>query len=96
MYFSPNIFLGDQIKKNEMGRKCCMYERQERCMQGFFFLVGRPDGNRPLGRCRRRLENNIKMDLQDVGWGGMDSIALDEDGDRRRPLVSIKCRELRD
>jgi hypothetical protein len=33
-------------------------------------LVGRPEGRRPLGRLRRRWENNIKMDLQEVGWGG--------------------------
>jgi hypothetical protein len=32
-------------------------------------LVGRPEGRRPLGRPRRRWENNIKMDLQEVGWG---------------------------
>jgi hypothetical protein len=33
------------------------------------FLVGRPEGRRPLGRPRRRWEDNIKMDLQEVGWG---------------------------
>jgi hypothetical protein len=32
-------------------------------------LVGRPEGRRPLGRPRRRWEDNIKMDLQEVGWG---------------------------
>jgi hypothetical protein len=32
-------------------------------------LVGRPEGRRPLGRPRHRWENNIKMDLQEVGWG---------------------------
>jgi hypothetical protein len=32
-------------------------------------LVGRPEGRRPLGRPRRRWENNIKIDLQEVGWG---------------------------
>jgi hypothetical protein len=36
-------------------------------------LVGRPEGKRPLGRLRRRWEDNIKMDLQEVGWGyGLD------------------------
>jgi hypothetical protein len=34
-------------------------------------LVGRPEGKRPLGRSRRRYENDTKMDLQEVGWGGM-------------------------
>jgi hypothetical protein len=32
-------------------------------------LVGKPEGRRPLGRCRHRRENNIKMDLKEVGWG---------------------------
>jgi hypothetical protein len=32
-------------------------------------LVGRPEGRRPLGRHRRRCEDNIKMDLQEMGWG---------------------------
>jgi hypothetical protein len=42
-------------------------------------LVGQPVGKRPLGRPRPRWEDNIKMDLQAVGWGGMDWIALAED-----------------
>jgi len=39
-------------------------------------LVGKPEGRRPLGRPRRRWEDNIKMDLQEVGCGGMDWIGL--------------------
>jgi len=35
-------------------------------------LARRPEGKRPLGRTRRRWEDNIKMDLQEVGWGGME------------------------
>jgi hypothetical protein len=35
-------------------------------------LVGKPEGRIPLGRPRRRWEDNIKMDLREVGWGGMD------------------------
>jgi hypothetical protein len=38
--------------------------------------VGKPEGRRPLGRPRRRWEDNIKMDLREVGWGGMDWINL--------------------
>jgi hypothetical protein len=45
-------------------------------------LVGRPEGRRPLGRPRHRWEINIKMDLQDVGWGGMDWIVMAQDRDR--------------
>jgi hypothetical protein len=39
-------------------------------------LVGKPEGKRKLRRFRRRWEDNIKMDLQEVGWGGMDWIDL--------------------
>jgi hypothetical protein len=45
-------------------------------------------GKRPLGRSRRRMENNIKMDLQKVGWRGMDWIDLTQDRDRWRALVN--------
>jgi hypothetical protein len=51
-------------------------------------LVGRPEGRWPLGRPRRRWEDNIKMDLQEVGWGGTDWIELPQDGDRWRDLVN--------
>jgi hypothetical protein len=42
-------------------------------------LVGKPEGRRPLGRPRHRWEYNIKMDLREVGWGGMDWINLAQD-----------------
>ena len=51
-------------------------------------LVGKPVGKRPLGRPRRRLVNNIRMDLQEVGCGFMDWIGLAQDRDRWRTLVS--------
>jgi hypothetical protein len=51
-------------------------------------LVGRPEGRRPLGRPRRRWEDNIKMDLQDVGWVGMYWIELAQDRDRWWALVN--------
>jgi hypothetical protein len=50
-------------------------------------LVGRPEGRRPLGRPRRRWEDNIKMDLQELGWE-MDWIELAQDRDRWRALVN--------
>jgi hypothetical protein len=50
-------------------------------------LVGRPEGRRPLGRPRRRWEDNIKMDLQAVGWG-MVWTELAQDRDRWRALVN--------
>jgi len=51
-------------------------------------LVGKSEGNRPLGRPRRRWEDNIKMDLQEVGGGFEDWMELAEDSDRWRALVS--------
>jgi len=51
-------------------------------------LVGRPEGKRPLGRLRRRWEDNIKMDLQEVGWGCEDWTELAQDRDKWRALVS--------
>ena len=51
-------------------------------------LVGKPDGKRPLGRLRRRWEDNIKIDLQEVGCGGMDWIDLAQDRDRWRAVVN--------
>ena len=52
-------------------------------------LVGKPEGKRPLGRPRCRLENNIKMDLQEVGRGCGDWMELAQDRDRCQVLVSM-------
>ena len=66
--------------------------------------MGKPEGWRPLGRPRLRWEGNIKMDLKEIGCGGMDWIDLGQDRDRRWALVnavmnlqgSIKCGEFLD
>ena len=50
-------------------------------------LVGKPEGKRPLERPRRRCENNIKMDLQEVGGDRGDWMELSQDRDRWRALV---------
>ena len=50
-------------------------------------LVGKPEGKRPVGSPRRRWEDNIKMDLREIGCGGMDWIELAQDRDRWRALV---------
>ena len=50
-------------------------------------LVGKPEGKRPLGRPRRRWDDNIKTDLQEVGFGSMDWIQVAQDRDRWRALV---------
>jgi hypothetical protein len=51
-------------------------------------LVGKPEGNRPLGRPRHRWEDWIKMDLREIGLGGVDWIQLSQDRDRWRAVVS--------
>jgi S-ribosylhomocysteine lyase LuxS involved in autoinducer biosynthesis len=54
----------------------------------YMVLVGKPEGKRPLGRPRHRWEDYIKMDLQEVGCGGMDRFKLAQDRDRWRALVN--------
>jgi hypothetical protein len=51
-------------------------------------LVGKPKGKRPLGRPRHRWVDKIKMNLKEIGWGGMDWINLAQDRDQWRALVS--------
>jgi hypothetical protein len=51
-------------------------------------MICEVEGRRPLGRPRRRWEDNIKMDLQQVGWGGMDWIDMARDRDRWWAVVS--------
>jgi hypothetical protein len=66
LYSSPNIIR--VIKSRRLrwaGNVACMGEGRG----AYRVLVGRPEGRRPLGRPRRRWEENIKMDLQEVGWG---------------------------
>jgi len=52
------------------------------------FLVGKPEGSRPFGKLRCRWEDNIKMDLQEAGCGGMDWIEVVHDRERWRALVN--------
>jgi hypothetical protein len=50
--------------------------------------MGKPDGKRLFGGRRRRWEDNIKMDLREIGWGGMDWIHMAQDRDQWRALVT--------
>jgi len=73
LYPSLNIFR--VIKSRRMrwtGQVACMRERRV----VYRVLLGKPEGNRPIRRLRHRLENNIKLDLEEVGCGGMDLIDL--------------------
>ena len=72
-------FSGDKIEKNEMGGARSAYGGER---DVYRVLMGKPEGKRPLGRHRRRWEDDIKMDLQEVGCEGMDWIELAQDRDR--------------
>jgi hypothetical protein len=54
----------------------------------YWLLVGKPEGNRPLGRPRRRWVDNIRMDLGEVGWGDVNCIGLAQERNRWRALVN--------
>jgi hypothetical protein len=51
-------------------------------------LARKPEGRRPLGRRRRKWVDNIKMDLLEIGWGGVDWIGLAQDRDKWKALVN--------
>jgi hypothetical protein len=51
-------------------------------------LAGMPEGKGPLGRPRRRWVDNIKMDLREIGWNGVDWIDMAQDRDQWRALVN--------
>jgi hypothetical protein len=57
-------------------------------MWAYRILVGKPEGKRPLGRTRRWWIDGIKMDLRDIGFGGVDWIDLAQDRDQWRALVN--------
>jgi hypothetical protein len=85
LHFSPNIIR--MIKSRRM-----KYERHVACMgvmRGVHrVLVVKSEEKRPLGRPTHRWGDNIKMDVQEVGCGGLDWVDLAKDGDRWRELVN--------
>jgi hypothetical protein len=83
---------GDKIEKNEVGGTCSA-DGKERGL--YRVLVGKPEGKRPLGRPRRRWDDNIKMDFQEVGCGGIDWIGLAQDRDRWRAVVNAVMNKIR-
>jgi len=92
LYSSPNIvrvIISRRIRW--AGHVACM-----RARTGVYrVLVGKPEGKRPVGRPRRRWEDFIKMDLQEVGSRGMKWIKLAQDGERcgNKSSSCIKCGE---
>ena len=67
LYCSPNIF---RVIKSRRMRKAGHVARKGERRDIYRVMVGKPEGKRPLGRPRRRWEDNIKMDLHEVGWTG--------------------------
>jgi hypothetical protein len=68
-----------------MGRECSTNLGKR---NAYSILVGKPEGKRPLGRPRRRWVNNIKMNLREIGWDGMDWIGMAQDRDQWRALMN--------
>jgi hypothetical protein len=85
LYSSPNII---RVIKSRRMRWAEHVARMGKGAGAYRILVGRPEGRIPLGRPRRRLEDNIKMDLQEVEWEGVDWIDMAQDRDRWRALVN--------
>jgi hypothetical protein len=85
LYSSPNVFRVIKVRRMRWaGHVTLMIESR-----GVYRVVeGKPEGKNPLGRTRRRWKDSIKMDLEDVGCGGMDWIELTQNRDRWRVLVN--------
>jgi hypothetical protein len=85
LYSSPNIIR--TIKSWRMrwaGYAALMEDKRNLCG----ILVGKPEGTRPIGRPRGRWKNNIKMDLREIGWNGVDWIDLTQDSYQWKTLVN--------
>jgi hypothetical protein len=85
LYSSPNIIR--MIKLRRM--KCAGHvARMGETRNAYRILVGEAEGKRPLAISRRRWVDNIKMDLRETGWDGMDWIELAQDRDQLRAFVN--------
>jgi hypothetical protein len=85
LYVSPSIIRMNKSRRMRWTRHvACMVEKKN----AYRTLVGEPEGKRPLRRPRRKWEDNIKMDLREIGWSGMDWIDLALYRDQWRALVN--------
>ena len=99
--WTPNIV---RVIKSRRMRRTGHVARMGEERGVYTVLVGKPEGKRPLGKPRHRWEDNIKVDLQEVGCRGVDWIELAQDRDRWRvtcecgiePSGSLKCGEFLD
>jgi hypothetical protein len=85
LFSSPSII---RIIKSRTMRWAGFVTRMGEKRTAYRILVGKPDGNRPLGRLRHRWVDNIKMDLREIIWSAMDWIVLAQDKDQWRDLVN--------
>jgi hypothetical protein len=85
-YYSPSII---RIMKSRSMRWTGHVARMGAKKNAYRILVGKPKGKRPLGRSRCRWVANIKVDLRETGWGGVDWIDLAHDWDQWRAVVSL-------
>jgi hypothetical protein len=85
LYSSPSIV---KVIKARRMRWAGHVARMGVVRGAYNILVGRPEGRRPLGRPRRRWEDNIKMDIREIGFGDVDWSHLVQDMDRWRALVN--------
>jgi len=85
LYCSPNVF---RVKKSKRIKWAEHVARMGEKRGVYRVLVGKPEGKRPLGRPRPRWEDDIKIDLQEFGCGGMDWIEVAHGRDRWRALVN--------
>jgi hypothetical protein len=83
--YSPNVIR--MIKSRRM-RWAGYVAQMGPKRNAYGILVGKPEGQRPLGRPRRRCVDNIKLDLREIGWSGMNWIDLSQDRDHWRALVN--------
>jgi hypothetical protein len=86
LYCSPSII---RMIKSRRPRWAGHVARIREKRNAYRILLGKPEGKRPVGRSKRRWVDNIKIELREIGWGGMDWIDLAQDRDQWRALVSM-------